>query len=159
MDEISKLNGLVDLLKEKKRLLIDMKELTKCQTGIIAGDKIDSLNLNINNKESIIKKIDLIDEEFGSIYNLLKEKLNVSSLEKSEILPKNLLKELKAQTTVVTELIGEIIVIDDENRKKANDLKNRLAEEMRIINTSKQANAIYRGLSSYQGSYFIDKKK
>lgn len=158
MDATSKLIRLIELLKDKKKLLSEMKELTKSQKDNITEDKIESLNDIIGEKGTIIKKIDEIDEEFSSIYNSLKDMLKVSSLEQAEVLPRNLLTELKDNTKEVTGLLGEIAAIDDENRKMAKELKDSLAAEIKKINNSKQANAIYRSNTSFQGSYFIDKK-
>lgn len=159
MDNINRLKTLINLLQEKKSFLSEMLEVTKTESKAIAEADIDTLNMLLNDKNVIIQDIDKSDEAFNYEYNTLKEELNVSSLDLSEELPVELLAELKIETKAIFELMKEVSDMHEDNKQIAKEIKDNLAAEIRRINTSVNANNIYKGNSAYQGSYYIDSKK
>jgi FlgN protein. len=160
MDSVSKLKEIIELIKTKKTLLKEMKDLTDKQTDCISKEDVDDLTALIAQKEGIIKHIMEVDDSFKNTYDDLKAELGVESLDKSGILPKALLAELKEQTEEIMVLIDETIKIDEENKKNAQILKDNFAKEISKINNSKKATGAYYGKSAiFQNSYFIDSKK
>lgn len=160
MDSIEKLGDLVSMLKEKKALLSEINSLTALQKDSINEEDVDKLTLLISEKDVLIKRIVKIDDEFKVAYDGLKAELGVDSLEKSDILPRTLLIELKESTGDILNTIEHINEIDTENRKNAQVLKDKFATEIRRVNSSKQATGAYFNKSSgFQNSYFIDSKK
>jgi FlgN protein. len=160
MDAVNKLKGIIELIKTKKTLLYEMKDLSEKQTDSISKEDVDKLAALIASKDGVIKRIMEVDDSFKSAYESLKTELGVESLDKTDKLPISLLAELKEQTKEVMDLIEDIIKADEENKKNAQILKDNIAKEIKKINNTKKATGAYFGKSAiFQNSYYIDSKK
>lgn len=159
MDSTNKLEYLIQLLKDKKKLFSEMMDLTKEQSDSITESGVDTLTRLINEKGSLIIRINELDDEFKSSYDSLKTELGVESLDMSKDLPKSLLVELKEETKAILDMIHEISEVDKVNRKRAQELKDSFASEIKKINLQKQTTGAYYGKPIQQGSYYFDSKK
>lgn len=156
---MEKLNELIDILAAKRRKLEVMLENTKRQAESITTDSIDELQFLLEKRELCIKEIDSLDDNFKNIYDSLKTQLGVSSLEQSLLLPREKLRELQTGTQGVIDLLKEIQAIEVTNAKKAREIKEELAQEIKKINNSKRVNVAYNYGNSLSQSHFIDTKE
>lgn len=152
------------LLSEKKAILLDILALTEAQSDAITEAGMDSLDHLIKQKQLGIDGINKLDGGFASYYDKLKASLGISCMEELEAAKLDDsaikgVKQLKAQTAEILDVIRSISQLEKENARKSKTLLEQFGSEIKKINQGKKANSAYKSGSYSAPSYFVDKKK
>lgn len=149
-----------ELSGKKHVLLKDMLELTRAQSLTINEDGIENLQKLINDKQAIISKINMIDEEFEVYFTRLKQQLKVKNLDEVKEPGIAGIKELKQTIGQIMSTMQEIGRIEKENNDKVKKLMDAFTEEIKKLNLGKKINTAYNpGTLMKPPSYFVDQKK
>ncbi len=150
---------MIENLKNKQKLLIEMSDLTQAQAGVIKSDTLPVLQKLIDEKQIRIDAIDKLDEEFSVYMGRLKSTAGVNSLEELDVSTYPAAAQLKGITTEILGLIKKISEIEKLNSSKSKELLNELGGEIKKINQGKKVNKAYSPGPVSLPSYFVDKKK
>lgn len=151
------IDKMISLSKEKKTMLNTILDLTNKQVNIIKNENLDLLESIIEDKETLIKKIDIIDVEFIELYNSIKEKEGIDTFDEINIKKYDNIKDLKDIVKDLNDILTEISKMDKENSK---NMKLSIKEVKKSIKNVKKGKKAYKGYS-YEGpaSILIDEKK
>ena len=154
---IDKMTG---LLGKKKQMLHEMLELTKAQTEVIAAESLDKLQKLVEDKQSVIDRIDELDDEFTGHMEKLKSAVGINKLEDIDVSRFPEAKRLKQAVSEVLDLVREISGIEKINSVKSKKLLEQLGSQIQKINQGKKINNAYnRQNAAGATSFFLDKKK
>ena len=110
------ISEMLTIADEKYMQMTEMVELTKEQTELLVGEKVESFERYIDYKQTIIDRINLLDVKFKELNVQLLSEANVFTLEelKDNISIKKIL-ELHIKTKAVLKVMIEI---DNKNTDK-----------------------------------------
>ncbi|NLM04828.1 MAG: flagellar protein FlgN [Clostridiales bacterium] len=156
LDEI---NYLLRLSGSKLTLLEVLLESTKEQSEILNSEQEEKIEASLRKRQDIIKKIDILDNEFLIKYTELKSELGVNSLLDYK---EDLGQELRALQNKIFEILKiteKIQELDNSNREKFEENMKKVQEGIRTIRNSKKVTAGYKAYQSQAHSIFLDKKR
>lgn len=151
------IDKIILLSLEKKKILNEILNLTKEQKNSIEKDDLDFLGQILEDKENLMKKVDLLDKEFLDLYNSLKEKEGIQSFTEIDINKYDNIKKLKNVVGEINSILTEISKVDKENKSKMEENIKNIKINIKNVKKGKRA---YKGYN-YQnpGSILIDEKK
>ena len=125
------IKSMVEVLKEKYKLLMDILQLTGSQTNAINNEEFETLeNLYMINRLGLI----VLNHWINGLIQFfeLKTELNIESME--QLNNKNIqgIKALKEATSKVIEIIAEISVIEKQNNEIMLKLMEKSKKEIKI---------------------------
>ena len=148
---------MIDLSMKKKEYLLEILELSKKQETIIEEDKLDELDNILKEKEKIMGKIDVLDSEFLTVYNNVKDEENIDSFENLPIERYENLKDLKAIVNEINNILNTLTILDKNNISKMKANLEKTQADLKNVKLGKRA---YKGYGYGDvGSIFIDEKK
>lgn len=148
---------LIALSKDKKELLNSILDFTKKQKLVIEKEDLDSIASILEDKEKIIKKIDLIDLEFLKYYDLLKKSEGIDSFDGINIKKYDNVRTLKGLVKDINSILNEISILDKNNTKLMKASIENIKSDIKSVKKGKQA---YNGYNyEIGGSMLIDEKK
>lgn len=150
---------LLEISNKKYEHLKNILALTQKQAEYIVEDGVDSLQELIDKKQKVIEEIDRLDEEYSVYFQRFKTGMKISSLSELEASKIAGAGELKEITGKLLAVIQEISGLEQQNRKKANELFSRFGEELNKISAGKKITSVYTQKAISPPSFFIDKKK
>lgn len=152
-----KIEKMIELSKMKKKYLTEVLQSTKNQRKFIENDDMDGLNKVMENKDMLMKKVDLLDIDFLSTYNQIKEMENVDSLEKINPIKYKNLGELQEVIGNINIILSNISLIDKENTRIMKDSLEEIKSGLKQVKEVKKA---YKGYN-YEpiASILLDEKK
>ena len=152
-----KIEKMIELSNIKKDYLGRVLELTKDQRNFIQNEDMDKLNKVMEEKEILMNKVDLLDIEFLSTYNQIKEIENIDSLEKINPVKYKNLGNLQEVIKDINNILEDISLIDKENTRI---MKENLEEIKSGLKQVKEVKKAYKGYN-YEptGSILLDEKK
>lgn len=154
---INILDKMIHLSKDKKVYLTEILKLTKDQKGFIQNEDMDGINNIISEKEKLMSSIDLLDIDFLSLYNEVKELEGIKSIDEVNGMKYSNLKDLKEIIGNINILLSNISVIDKENTKI---MKSNLENIKHGLKHVKEVKKAYKGYNyESDGSILIDEKK
>lgn len=151
---------LVDTLKKKKSILLNLTELTKEQERLLAerNFSMESFDSIILKKEELIHELNQIEDGFETLYK------KVESIIKQQ--KEKLRQELvEAQSLIVqlTDLSVGLQVLEAKNKEKLTIQLSNKRQEIRGFRSTSIAAGKYQNNMANQHqegqSYFLDKKK
>lgn len=150
---------LLRLSDAKLVLMKDLLRITEEQQEVIDNEKVEMLDQLIQQKQSIMEKIDLLDKEFLDKYGLLKSQLGVEDLQEidGQKLPE--FKELKEKISEVVSFVEKIQQLDRENTQSLKRNMEKVKQNLKTIRTGKKAITGYNSVYKESHSIFMDKKK
>ncbi|NLV88345.1 MAG: flagellar protein FlgN [Tissierellia bacterium] len=151
------ISRMIDLSMKKKEYLLEILELSKKQETIIEEDKLDELDNILKEKEKIMGKIDVLDSEFLTVYNNVKDEENIDSFENLPIERYENLKDLKAIVNEINNILNTLTILDKNNISKMKANLEKTQADLKNVKLGKRA---YKGYGYGDvGSIFIDEKK
>lgn len=154
---INILSQMIDLSKDKKKYLREILKLTKDQKTFIENEDMDDINNTISEKEKLMSTIDLLDLNFLSLYNEVKELEGVKSIDEINSSKYSNLRDLKEVIGNINILISNISLIDKEN---TDIMKSNLENIKHGLRHVKEVKKAYKGYNyESEGSILIDEKK
>ena len=150
-------DNLISLVENKYDQLKDIYLLTQQQTEIIEESDMEALTELIDKKQQKIDLIVTFDSQFEAITDDIKTIYDVKSLDEIEAESANI-AILKDVISKVNGVLHQIIQIENINKEKMKNAKNRLEIKMSNANTGKTAIRQYSGISAYSDAVFFDKK-
>lgn len=151
------IDNLISLAENKYEQLQDIYLLTEQQTIAIENSDMEILSELIDRKQEKIDIIVTFDAQFEAITDDIKTIYEVKSLDELEVESANIVF-LKDIISKVTELLQQIIEIENVNKEKMNYTKRQLEIKMNNAQTGKTAIKQYSGISNYSDAVFFDKK-
>ena len=151
------IDNLISLVDNKYEQLKEIYLLTKQQAEVIEEADMKSLLELIDKKQ---EKIDLVvnfDSQFEAITDDIKTIYDVKSLDELEA-PDTNLATLKEKILRVTDILHQILQIENSNKEKMNDAKHQLESKMSKAKTGKVAIKQYGGVGGYADAVFFDRK-
>ena len=158
MDNAIYVHILIDTLTKKNSLLDKLIQITTMQEEYITltPPDIDNFETSLNEKETLIEKINEIDEGFEKIYEHVKEEITSNKINhKEDIL------ELQSLIKQVTEKSAKLQALEIRNKKSLEIFFSNKKKEIKDFKqSSKTASNYYKNMMNQQSgeSYFLDKK-
>lgn len=153
----TKISKLISITKEKDQLLNDMCNITKKQMKAIEKEDMENLNKIMDEKDSLMKKIDKLDLSFITVFSEIKKKHSIENLDELSLKDYPNLKELKDMVKEVSSTLLTLSLMDDNNTQA---MKERLEQAKRDLRKVKEGKKAYKGYNaSMTGSMLIDEKK
>ncbi|SDJ92891.1 flagellar export chaperone FlgN [Natronincola ferrireducens] len=147
-------------LSEAKLLLVNkLFKNTEAQSKTLEPEKMQEMEIIIQEKQEIMGKIDIVDKEFVEKYAMLKKLLGITSLQELEGEEVPALKELQKKIGEIVKIIEEVQKLDEGNTEK---MKRNIAEaknNFKAVKAGKKVTAGYKNQYIESHSFFIDKKK
>lgn len=151
------INSLINLSKDKKNMLEEILRQTEKQTDLIINDKLDEMEILLEEKQKIMNEIDLLDMRFLEIYNDIKSTEKIDSIHHIDINKYSNLKELKNIVKSINSILDKISKLDKENTSKMKESLESVRSNIKNVKNGKKA---YKGYNkNYGGSILIDEKK
>ncbi len=158
MDNAIYVHILIDTLTKKNSLLDKLIQITTMQEEYITltPPDIDNFETSLNEKETLIEKINELDEGFEKIYEHVKEEITSNKINhKEDIL------ELQSLIKQVTEKSAKLQALEIRNKKSLEIFFSNKKKEIKDFKqSSKTASNYYKNMMNQQSgeSYFLDKK-
>ena len=151
------IDNLISLVENKYEQLHDIYLLTQLQANAIEESDMEGLSNLINKKQEKIDLIVTFDSQIEAISSDLKTLYDVKSFDELENESANvaILRESMAK---VTDVLKEIIQIENVNKDKINSSKRELEIKMSNARTGRTAIKQYSGIQTYSDAVFFDKK-
>ena len=150
-------DNLISLAENKYEQLNEVYLLTQQQTNAIEDSDMDMLEYLIEKKQDKINLILTFDTQSEAILTDLKTIYDVKDLGELENESSNI-GNLNDMIFKVDGLLRQIIQIEEINREKIRQSKDRLEVRMSNAKTGKVAIKQYSGISGYADAVFFDKK-
>ena len=131
-------DNLISLAENKYEQLRDVYLLTQEQTNAIEDLDMETLSELIDKKQQKIDLIVTFDSQFETITDDIKIVYNVKSLDELQVDSSNI-ENLKEVISKVTEILHQIVQIENLNREKMNNAKEQLERKMSKAQTGKTA--------------------
>ena len=151
------IDNLISLAENKYEQLHDIYLLTQEQTSVIEEQDMEALSELIDRKQQKIDLIVTFDSQFEAITDDIKTIYDVRTLEELEVESDNIVI-LKDIISKVTNMLHQIIQLENINKEKINYAKEQLERKMNNAQTGKTAIRQYSGISTYSDAVFFDKK-
>ena len=160
-DEIvTYMNILLDSLKKKEELLLNLKTETLKQAGILEKDDFDAdaFDATIDEKQKMLDELAKLDDGFMDVYSKVKETLTSNGSDYSGEIGK-----AKDYIKRQTDLSVELQALEEKNRTKLAIRLSQGRQKVKDFRTSsKTAAAYYKNMTNRHqegDSYFLDRKK
>ncbi len=127
-----------ELLDNKKELIKKFLSLTEKQYKLLQENNYENIINIINEKQSVIERINIIDADL-----------------------KNIRKENKSQeiVTEIKKLIEKALQIDKKNIEILKNNKELISERLKDARKNTKTHSLYRGKNVEIGGIMLDKKK
>ncbi len=155
----SAITELLNLINSKRQLFDSIMEMTLEQKKDIEGNEANNIGELVNQKQSVIDRIDEIDKSFAEKFNLLKKQLKVNTLEEVDFTKYPVLKILKFKVEEIMSLAQKIMKIEESNKEKLAQKMNELKTEMKQMSIGKKSLKAYEVPVINNDGIYIDKKK
>lgn len=151
------INEMIELCREKKKILIEILRLTEDQRFLIKEENMDGLGELLAKKDKLMQDIDLLDVNFMSLYKSIKSEENVDSIEKINVNKYSNIETLKGIVNELNIILNTISMVDNENTKM---MKTHLENIKSGLKHVKEVKKAYKGYN-YEAveSMMIDEKK
>jgi len=124
-----------DKLEQKNNLLQKFLELTIEQAQFIEAKEYELLFNIINEKQTIIEQVNLLDAE----------------LNREETMPEEVTKEIQS-------ILLEAIELDNKNKVIMQQNKEEIAAKIKTTGTKRKTHSLYRGKNTSIEGILLDKK-
>jgi len=151
------IDNLISLVDSKYEQLKEIYLLNQKQTNVIEEVDMTALLELIDEKQQRIDMIVKFDSQFEAITDDIKTIYDVKSLDELEA-PDTNIAILKEKILKVTDILHQIIQIENGNKEKMNQAKRQVENKMNRTQTGKVAIKQYGGLNAYADAVFFDKK-
>jgi len=131
---------IIKLAREKQELISKFLALTEQQGEAIENHNYEGIFNIINEKQSIIERVNTIDFALKSI----------------TFEPDETIRAIHAQTK---EIMAKAILLDENNIKQLRKNKSEIFEKLKNARTNKKTHYLYRGKNVAVEGILLDKKK
>ncbi|MBU5676696.1 flagellar protein FlgN [Alkaliphilus sp. MSJ-5] len=148
-------------LSEGKLFLINqLLTLTQQQSEGLESEESDILNEIIEQKQNIMDRIDVLDKEFVSKYDLLKGEFLIDNVETMQTDDKNSMRLLQDKIREIQVLTGKIQQIDNSNIERLKKNMELVKNELKKVKFGRKIAQGYGNNKVTDGiSIFVDKKQ
>lgn len=152
-------NMMLDSLKKKDSILDKIIELNNVQTELAKQPELDmdAFSATVEQKQELIDKMQEMDDGFQSLYDRVKEELQVNRARYAEEI-----RQMQAYIKQLSEKSVQIQTQEEKNRLTLQGHFARMKQEIRTAKKSVQVAAdYYKNMSKLNvvDSQFMDKKK
>jgi len=159
MEPLKYIDIMIDSLKSKVAILDEIMQLNEEQASMVGLVEFDfeAFDQIVNKKSSLIKKLELLDDGFESIYEKIRQELNLDKIKYA-----GAIKEMQKLISEITDRSAMIQVSEERNKAKIEDYFKNLRTEYRSARTSvKVASTYYKAMSNLNtvDPQLMDKKK
>lgn len=156
------LTKLIEITRQKLSVLDEVLELCRAQQKMILEDRIDDLEASVEQKQSFIDRIKLLDEQYEVYFKRMKFELKIKAMEElaQKNLCRDLIADLKAYTGKVLDAVSSITEFERKNQSSIEQFMQEIKKDLNVISNNKKiGNAYMPSNTAGQSSYFIDSKK
>lgn len=154
---MDRVDRLISISNEKKSYLDQMFQLSKKQEAIIKNDDLSELDSILNDRDSLMKKIDRLDLEFLEIYKDILASEKVENIYDIDVDKFTNIKDLKKVVGTIRDTLKEIDILDKNNMSNINKAFEEVQSNLKQIKTGQK---LYKGYNmEVDNSILIDSKK
>lgn len=154
---MDRVDRLISISNEKKSYLDQMFQLSKKQEAIIKNDDLSELDSILNDRDSLMKKIDRLDLEFLEIYKDILASEKVENIYDIDVDKFTNIKDLKKVVGTIRDILKEIDILDKNNMSNINKAFEEVQSNLKQIKTGQK---LYKGYNmEVDNSILIDSKK
>ena len=155
-----------EIIKKMEKLLMDKKDALTCiydltikQKEDIESNMGDNLENFIDKKQEQIDKIEIIDNLFNNVFQLLKSEMKVDTLDELDFERYPNLKNIKKQVIEIIELASKIMEVENKNKEKVDEIMNEIKNELKRVRSGKKSLDAYDKPNVNVDGVYIDRKK
>lgn len=138
------INELVQISKTKYRHMQIILGIQKNLSKYIELDKTQNIAKQIELKDKYLHNVDKTDVTFYNLFNELKKKLDIDTLDEIDATKYPQLRELKKTVVEILKLNEDIDIIDKKNIKSLEKHRNEISNKLKGIKQGRQASKAYR---------------
>ena len=153
------INKMQQLLVNKKDALTCIYDLTVKQKEDIETNMGDNLENFIDKKQEQIDKIEIIDNLFNNVFQLLKSEMKVDTLDDVDFERYPNLKNIKKQVIEIIELTSKIMEVENRNKEKVDKIMNEIKDDLKKVRYGKKSIDAYDKPNVNVDGVYIDRKK
>lgn len=159
MEKNHLIDNLIRLSEGKLFLLKQILTLSRQQNKNIESGEAERLDELIEQKQSIMARIDVLDKEFIKKYDLLKSSVEIETLEGLKPGEKDRMKVLQDKISEIYSLTENIQKIDTANVEKLKRNLQFVQKGLKKVRAGKKAVQGYSKKDTEAVSIFLDKRR
>lgn len=153
------INLMIESLKKKEAVLDQIIELNIEQTKLVQQEKLElqSFGKSVEKKDELIKQLSILDDGFQSLYDRIKEVLQLSkALYKSEI---------QVMQQLISRITEKSVSIQAEEARNRLTIESHFAKMKKELKYAKKSNKVavnyYKNMANLNlvEAQFLDRKK
>lgn len=152
------INDLERIVEKKLELFQELNRITLNQRDDIQNNQGDNLEPLVQEKQIIIDRIDRLDESFLRGYKILRDELQLDTLNKEDGVRHPELGNIKSTIQKIMELAQSIMELEKSNNAQLEEIFNNVKKELKQLNTGKRSLKAYEAAPVYNDGVYIDKK-
>ena len=151
---------LIEVSNKKYKLLEDMLQTYLLQTESLGDNNHESLEEQVQNRQTIMDEVDKLDEQFHVYTERLKTTLGIQSLDELSRFSIPGRSELKDIVGRISHMLESLSGLHSKTEKRMQEILLSTRSQIRQVTVSKQMNRAYQPVSTMPPpSVFFDKKK
>ncbi|WIF93906.1 flagellar export chaperone FlgN [Caminicella sporogenes] len=139
LNSFEKIEKLIELSKEKKKVMENILGTIRLQKRFIELENIDAFLKQDELKQKYITIIEELDYKFCTLFNKLKSDFNIDSIEKIDINKYSRVKNLREVVCQILKLEQEIKTKEFENIQLLKENNNYLSNKFKFMKQGKKA--------------------
>ncbi len=152
------ITDLEHIIEKKLELFQELNRITLNQSDDIQNNQGDNLEALVQEKQIIIDRIDRLDESFLRGYKILRDELQLDTLNKEDGVRHPELGNIKSTIQKIMELAQSIMELEKSNNAQLEEIFNNVKKELKQLNTGKRSLKAYEAAPVYNDGVYIDKK-
>lgn len=149
----------VGLMMRKRALVEEICLLTSSQSQLLAPEKAEELLAVVEKKQYLINEVNSIDAEVLRLEEEMKDVVEPPPCGEIAETFRQKLAEIEEIRQEILSVLRKIAVIDEQNRRKANEEYRRLKDAVKSLRAGRSSLKAYQKLAFQPSGCFIDKKK
>lgn len=160
MGRVELIEYLFKLSEGKLFLINQLWTLTQQQSETIDSGEMDSLNDIIEQKQSIMDRVDVLDKEFAEKYDVIKAEFPINDVGALDSESREKMRMLKEKVKEIHNLTEKIQQMDDSNTERFQKNMESIRNELKKVKFGQKISKGYSVNKQNEGfSIFIDKMK
>lgn len=152
------ITDLEHIIEKKLELFQELNRITMKQREDIQSHQGDNIDILVQEKQVVIDRIDRLDESFLRGYKILRDELQLDTLNKVDGSRHPELRKIKDTVEKIMELAKNIMELEKGNNAQLEEIFQNIKKELKQINTGKRSLKAYEATPVYNDGVYIDKK-
>lgn len=146
-------------LEEKKRLMLEIHEITILQKKDVFENSGENINQLLDVRQNKMDRVDEVDREFLDAFGSVKASLGVKNLGEVSGADHPELAILKTLISEINDIINKTMIVEKEAEAGIKAMMEDVQKEMLMVQKGRKGYNAYENKPQTNDGYFIDRKK